>query len=133
MMMKPDIRSVSDRVAAAASPPAETVVELSRPLATHKGEVRKIVLRQPHLSDYIEIGDIDCVAAAGVDESTGQPRSMEVKTNREALISWAVRLSGLDRTILGTLAPEDSGALIQAVRIAILPFSRGNSPSGPTS
>lgn len=102
-------------------------IDLTKPLNTHKGETRRIFLRSPTLADYIELGDIDVVFAKGVDESGKQPEGMEVRTNYDAIMRWAVRLSDLDRVILGALNPQDAGVLVGAVRKAVVPFSKGNS------
>jgi len=92
----------------------------------------EIALRQPVLTDYIEIGDIDTFVASGID-AAGQPTGMEAKTSHQALMAYAVRLSGHDTHVLGRLHPGDAGNLIRAVRLLVLPFSRGNSSSGSTS
>lgn len=107
-------------------------VRLAAPLKTHRGDVMEIALRQPVLTDYIEIGDIDTFVASGVD-AAGQPTGMEAKTSHQALMAYAVRLSGHDTHVLGRLHPGDAGNLIRAVRLMVLPFSRGNSSSGSMS
>jgi hypothetical protein len=112
---------------------AGAVVHLSRPIATHKGDVAEIRLKQPTFADFIELGDIDTVVAIGVDDATGQPLGLEVKTNHKALERWAVRLTGHDAVVLNLLAPSDAGALMREVRMALKPFSQGNSQTGPTT
>lgn len=116
-----------------AAPFAGAVVRLTRPIATHKGDVAEIRLKQPTFADFIELGDIDTVVAIGVDDASGQPQGLEVKTNHKALERWAVRLTGLDTVVLNLLAPADAGALMREVRLALKPFSQGNSQTGPTT
>jgi len=117
-----------------ATSPADAIatVRLSRPLKTHRGDVVELALRQPTLTDYIEVGDIDTFTATGLD-GNGQPTGMEARTSHANLMAYAVRLSGIDAHILGTLPPADAGNVIRAVRLMVLPFSRGNSLSGSTS
>lgn len=124
---------VTAAVSAPTTGAGSIVIDLSAPLPTHTGDVRKLTLRQPKFADYIEIGDIDLVVAKGVQEDGQQPEGMEVKTDYHALMRWATRLTDLDRIVLGNLAPGDAGNLMRAVRMAVAPFQRGNSPSAPTS
>ena len=108
-------------------------VRLSRPIATHNGDIAEITLREPTFADYIEIGDVDIASGTGVDEVTGQVAGFEVRTNYRALEAWASRLSGLDRVVLGQLTAADAGKLMRAVKMAVAPFTRGNSSTEPTS
>lgn len=110
-------------------------IPLSRPLVTHQGDVSFLTVREPTLSDYIVLGDIDTpVATEFVD---GTATVLRTHTFMEALIGWTVALTGLDRIVLGRLSAADSGALFAAVRTAIEPFTKGgavgNSQSAPTN
>jgi hypothetical protein len=110
-------------------------IPLSRPLVTHQGDVSFLTLREPTLSDYIALGDIDTpVATEFVD---GVATVLRTHTYMDALIGWTVSLTGLDRIVLGRLSAVDSGALFAAVRSAVEPFTKsgvaGNSQSAPTN
>lgn len=117
-----------------ARPPLK-VIHLSRSIVTHQGDTRVLSLREPTLADYIEFGDIDTPVATDFED--GRATVLRTHTYRDALISWAVALTGLDRIVLGALSAQDAGAVFEAVRIAVEPFSKGsasgNSQSAPTS
>lgn len=118
-------------------PPAEMpdfdtlTVVLSRKIVTRAGEVTKINLREPTFTDYIALGDIDTPVAS--DFVDGRATVLKTHTDRDALVGWAVALSGLDRIVLGQLSARDAGALFEAVRMAVEPFAKGNSSRASTN
>jgi len=105
---------------------AQFHVRLSQPLPTHKGDISEIILRAPTLADYTEIGDIDTVEASHLNEK-GNPTVYVSRPSMDVFMTWAVRLSGLDRIVLGALPPHDAGELIKMVRLIVTPFSRPTS------
>lgn len=111
---------------------AGETIPLSKTIQTHQGPKSELVLRAPTFTDYIELGDIDTAVALSL-AADGKPEQLEVRTNHEAIMRWASALTGHDRVVLSQLAPRDAGALIRAVRLAIAPFTQGNSPAAPTS
>lgn len=110
--------------AATQLPPGSTIVELSQPLVTHKGDVRQIVLKPITVGDFIDCGAIETVRVLSLDEA-GQPKEMEHRINNEALIEWATRLTGLDRLIISSMT-ADGPKLLRAVRLAVAKFEAGN-------
>lgn len=130
----PSIRQVAadpTSPARAGLDPGSASITLSRPISTHDGDKSVLNLRAPTLSDYMSHGDIDVPIAT--DFVNGVATTLRAHTDREALIKWAAALTGLDRVVLGQLSAADAGRLFEAVRTAVLPFSRGNSQTGSTS
>lgn len=115
--------AANDAIEAPAGPLA---IKLTKPITTHAGLVREIALRKPTFTDYIANGDIDTAVVSGIS-ADGQPSEFRVVTNHDAIMKWAVVLTGLDRLVLAQLEPADVGELIRGVRLAMQPFSRGNS------
>ncbi len=100
-------------------------IELTKPITSHKGQLRELTLRPPTFADYIEIGDVDAVVASlGADN---RPSEMRAVTNHDAMLKWAVALTGHDRVVLSHLTPGDAGELMRRVRLALAPFAQGNS------
>jgi len=108
-----------------------STIQLSRAIPTHQGDVRTLTVRPPTLTDYIANGDIDVPVAMNFEN--GVATTLRVQTNHDALVRWAAALTGHDRVVLGNLGAADAGRLFEAVRTAVLPFTRGNSPSAPTN
>lgn len=100
-------------------------IKLSQSITTHAGPVRELTLRQPTFTDYIAIGDIDTPVLSNFDDN-GRPTMMEAKTNHDAMMRWAVALTGLDKIVLSHLTPADAGQLMRRVRLAVAPFQKGN-------
>ena len=110
------------------------MIELSQRVWTHKGETTQIILRKVTTGDYIDIGEIDTVYVLEIDDSTKRPTKFEHALNREALMEWMVRLSGIDRLILRELPLVDGKKLMAAVRSLVMEFVQaGNSQSAPES
>lgn len=110
----------------------EVVIELSRPLKTHKAEISEIRLKKPTGGDFIEFGEIEVVRGLDLDEVTRVPQAWETTLNRAALENYMVRLSGIERTILRTLQAADFGRVAAAVRKLVMEFQQaGNSQPPP--
>lgn len=119
--------------AAAAAPGSGDVLRvlLSRPVPTHKGELRELAVRVPDFGEFIELGEITSVLRFG-ETPDGQP-ILKTQIDRDKLMAWAVRLTGVDRVILGTLPPPDAYRLSLSVTRVVEIFTQGNSPSGLTN
>lgn len=128
-----DGRTGAHTGAAKAAPDVGDVlpVPLSKPLATHKGEVRQIDVRVPDFGDFIEIGEIESVLKTG-ETPDGQP-ILKSSIDRERLMRWMVKLTGIDRAILSTLPPLDAYRVSLAVTKVVEIFSVGNFKGGPTN
>ncbi|MDQ8700219.1 hypothetical protein [Hyphomicrobium sp. LHD-15] len=98
-------------------------VPLSRPLKTHQGDVREIVLRKPQFGEFIEIGPVENLVFSNAD---GEARQMESKIDLQRLMRWASRLSNIDQIVLSTLDPIDGYNLSKAVVEAVNVFVVGN-------
>ena len=127
-----NVAPAPEPTAAASATAGSVTLPLTRPIVTHQGPKSEIVIRAPTFTDYIANGDIDTPVASGVGPD-GRPTTLEVRTNHEAIMKWASALTGLDRLVLSQLAPGDAGEMLKHVRMAIQPFSQGNSPAAPTS
>ncbi len=109
----------------------EVVIELSRPLPTHHGDVKKIILRKPNYGEFIELGQVENLRFTQATENS--PKVMESVIDFERLMRWAVRLSNIDRIILETLDPIDGYKLSKAVIEITNTFVMGNSSSAESS
>lgn len=133
MQSQTDMRPGGANGAAGAAPGSGDLlrVPLSKPLPTHKGDVRDLAVRIPDFAEFIELGEITSVLRFG-ETPEGQP-ILKTQIDRDKLMAWAARLTGVDRAILGTLPPVDSYRLSLAVTRVVEIFTQGNSPSGLTS
>jgi hypothetical protein len=116
-------------VAAAAAgdeqPDGSVTVQLSRPLNTHAGEARSIRLRPIKYVDVVEIGEVDRVFGSEID-ANGKPARMEHALDREAMMRWMVRLTGLDRIVLGEMSLADGRKVETAIRRMLMLVAQGN-------
>ncbi len=103
-----------------------TTIALSKPITTHTGVVRELVLRAATFTDYIENGDIDMVIAGGFGPDN-KPTELRTVTNFDGLMKWAVALTGYDRLVLSQLAPSDAGKMMRNLRLQLQAFQQGNS------
>ncbi len=83
-------------------------IALSKPLATHKGDVSEIVLRDPVGSDFITINKLPLSFAS---DGTMQQTTPDFVV----AVQWAARLSGIDAMLLGTLNRKDFAAMVNGL------------------
>jgi len=87
--------------------PAKTI-DLNEPLKDHRGVIKKIVLREPKYSDFIDLG----MPTTWVSLSDGGGFSQETPS---VLGAWIERLADIDPNFLGSLCLRDTLALRGAV------------------
>lgn len=131
MQVQNDVRPSGASGAAKAAPDDVLLVPLTKPLVTHKGEVRELRVNIPDFGTFIELGEIAAMIKCG-ETADGQP-IIKADIDKEKLMRWCVRLTGIDRALLATLAPIDGYRLSLAVTKVVGIFTEGNSQGGPTS
>lgn len=103
----------------------EVRVPLSRPLTTHDGVMREIILREPSARDYISLKRLPFSVVfhqtvrpgdMGQDPQSTTERQGELITDFDLAFQWVSRLSGIDTLILGTLNNRDTMRLINSLR-----------------
>lgn len=120
------LSGASEGAAKAAPPASDTLlVPLSKPLVTHKGELRQIEVSIPDFGSFIELGEITSMVKCG-ENAEGQA-IIRADIDKERLMRWCVKLTGLDRALLSTLAPVDGYRLTLAVTKVVGIFTEGNS------
>ncbi|MBL8844811.1 MAG: phage tail assembly protein [Hyphomicrobium zavarzinii] len=110
----------------ATAPTFAAEIPLSKPIATHSGELRTLQLRMPTYGDLMDIGEIDRVYVLDLDPVTNKPTKMETTIDRSAVMRWAERLTDLGQIVLSQLAMKDGIALEAALRRIIGAAQRGN-------
>lgn len=110
------------------SPAIAATITLSRPLPTHKGDVRAIQLRKPTFGEFIEIGPVENLVFTNGDDDS---RRMESRIDLQRLMKWAVRLSDIDQLVLSSLDPADGYALSKAVVEIVNVFVVGGNFKSP--
>lgn len=106
------------------APAGEAIpVPLSKPLLTHKGELKALEVRVPDFGTFIELGEIERVLKHGENDA-GQP-ILKSEIDKERLMAWCVKLTGIDRALLSTLAPADGHRLSLIVMRLVEIFSTG--------
>ena len=106
-------------------------VRLTRAIETIDGPVTTLTLREPTFGDWLDCGELNS-AVAVTDGAGGQPGRIEIQTNREAVMRWLARLSGLDQAVLTQLTMTDFRQAHLALQ-RIVGDMEGNSASAPTS
>jgi hypothetical protein len=89
----------------------DTKVKLSRPLVTHKGELKELTLREPTARDFIEINKLP--VRFKIDAEGG---GREVMVDYETLFRWASHLTDIGVDILGTLKKRDVQSIVEAIQ-----------------
>lgn len=107
---------------AAESPVGAVVVQLKKSMATHKGPVSELTIREPTFAEFIEYGPISTVVYSN-DGEGAKPNRIEGKLNLKGLMRWMTALTGHDAIILGTLSPRDSYAVSDAVAKMVARFT----------
>ena len=80
-------------------------VELSKPIQSHKGQMRTVVIREPNAGDYIEIGRFPFdIRGEGEDRRANIDFTLAGK--------WVARLTDLDDILIKQLASRDFLALV---------------------
>jgi hypothetical protein len=87
--------------------PAKTV-ELTEPIRSHRGVIKKIVLREPKYSDFIDLG----MPTTWVSLADGGGFSQETPS---VLGAWIERLADIDCNFLPQVCLRDTLALRGAV------------------
>lgn len=118
--------------ASRAAPPVDErmTVELSRPIVTHKGDVRVLQIREPKFEDWINCGPVNRRIVLDPRENGGRT-GVEIVEDATALLKWMMALTGLGRIVLETMPLADSRKLAAKVMALIEDIERGNSSSEP--
>ena len=80
-------------------------------------------MKVPDFGTFIELGEIETVLKSG-ENADGQPILRSV-IDKQKLMAWCVRLTGIDRALLSTLAPADGHRLALTVMRIVEIFSTG--------
>jgi hypothetical protein len=83
-------------------------IELSEPVKSHRGMIKKIMLREPKYSDFIDLG----MPTTWVSLADGGGFSQETPS---VLGAWIERLADIDPNFLGSISLRDTLALRGAV------------------
>lgn len=84
-------------------------VPLSKPLVTHSGEVRELILRDLTAADIVAVKVSPFIVIVNPDKTT------RVEQRFDTLMTLASRLTGIDDIVLGNLKSADFHTLTQAV------------------
>jgi len=105
--------------AAEASPSDQTTVKLSRPLATHEGEVSKLDLREPSAALVLKHGlPWKTIISTNRDE---EGQRIEVEFVPSKMVVYLEEMSGLDRQTLSDVSARDMNSLFTAVLLMLQP------------
>jgi len=86
---------------------------LSRPLRTHKGEVRTLVIREPTAADYIEIGRVPF-------DVRGENEDRRAQIDHKCAGEWVARLTDLDEIVIGGMASRDWLAMVGRINAILM-------------
>ena len=85
-------------------------INLSRPLPTHKGEVKQLTLREPTARDFMDINKLP--VRFRIDAVTA---SREVYVDYDTLFQWTAKLSDVGVDILATLGKRDVQRVVEVM------------------
>lgn len=88
-------------VSAAARGDDPNVINLSKPMVTHQGNVSRLSIRTPNAGDYIDMGGYP-FKARGVGSS-----NMELEIDFAKTAAWMARLTDVDEVLLRQLPQRD--------------------------
>jgi Phage tail assembly chaperone proteins, E, or 41 or 14 len=103
----------------------EVRVPLSRPLTTHEGDKKELVLREPTARDYIAMRRVPFSLLFHQETRATNPdqvsnRTGELVTDYDLAFQWLERLTGVSILILETLKGRDVSALVDGLRVAVM-------------
>lgn len=99
---------------------------LSRPLASHREEMTKILFRPPTFGDVISCGDITSTRVVKTVAINPEIPSIEEVISQEAVGRWFAALSGLPLPVLMQLSYTDALAAFALLRPTIMEISDAN-------
>lgn len=106
-------------------------IELLQPLASPRGAIAVLDIRQATYGDWMDCGPVSRnVAINPTDPANMQ---IEVIENREAMMRWMCRLTGQPEAVLRTMGPRDALAVRREITRMVMEFEAGNSTGGPAS
>jgi hypothetical protein len=101
---------------------SKRTIDLIEPIKSHRGMIKKIVLREPKYSDFIDLG----MPATWVSLPNGGGFLQEEPA---ILGRWIERLCDVELTALELLPLRD----VLAIRLAVVSFFTGAGPLPPTA
>lgn len=99
----------------------DVIVNLSRILKTHAGDMKTLTIREPTARDYINMRKVPFALIFHQEIRPTRPdgvgmRTGEMTTDYELAFQWAERLTGVEILLLETLKGRDIGAVIEGLR-----------------
>lgn len=90
-------------------------VKLSRPITTHEGEVKELVLKEPSGRLVLKHGLPWKTIFMGGGGDQGEDTKFEVEFVPSKMVVFLEEMSGVDRETLGEISARDMNALFLAV------------------
>lgn len=123
---------MQQRVDQSAAARSAVQIELARPITGHKGLINVISLREITLGDWIDCGPVQRKVVRDPRMTDGYV-TVESIDDREALMRWMIRLSGIDEAMIRTLSGVDGQAVAMETLALVAEFEAGNFKAAPTS